>query len=204
MTATTANVGLHYPTGTDKPCDGAAQINTLRDDIYNLLDTFDRSIKRQTAGTLPMVSITYTGDPVLLQDPGSSTTTTPFTPIIFNTIEQDDLQAADMIVKNDGITLGSSPDMYGTYIYGFQVIANADEGWTSKVVPNTYDAVALDIAEQQSWDENNINNVPCHAATALLPVPVKTTVGPGLNLSTLFGPVTLYFARLWAVRLGKV
>jgi hypothetical protein len=201
MSATTTNFALRYPTGGDRPCDAAQQLNDLRDDIYDVLDRFSDTMDRHLPGDLPLASVAYIGDPLFVPADNNF-------PTKFNTVEQDDLRAADLITRNNGIILGSVPDFYGTYLYGFTTTVDGSEGWQAKLTPDTYTVPAFDDvgATTIEWVETNAG--PSYSATALLrvtsPVLVQTFTGIGQVTGGGFINLTLRFSRLWAVRLGGV
>lgn len=188
MTATTANFDLRYPTGTDKPCDGWQQIKDLRDDVYNHLDGFLTDALRQK--TLPMVSVTYNGPLTFNQL------------IPWNSVEQDDVEAVDLIVQRNAIFLGkdSHPDRIGTYLYGVSYSSAEDDSLCSSIdvilTPNTFDARAYDVSPANTF--TIAQGAPWVGNSALLKVPSQVMV----QVNSLCGGANM-FARLWAVRIGE-
>lgn len=203
MTALTPKMDLRYPTGTDRPCDGWQQINDLGDDIYAHLNTFDTRLTQLR--TLPMVAVAWQS-PTPQHIPASSGVTPAL--VLFNTVEQDDLQAADLIVDNTGFTLGMTEEAEGTYIYGFDIVFNGGvaaqpfpgASWFDIVLtPNTYNARALDADQHEIWDPVYPNSY--FSGSALLPVNGSTRIQAG-RLENNVGGTNVVFARLWAVRIG--
>lgn len=204
MTGTTTNYALRYPTGSDRPCDGAQQLNNLRDDIYDVLDDFADTIDDHIpAGDLPMASVAYLGDPIFI--PSDNTV-----PVFYNTVEQDDIQAADLITFNNGLILGSTPEWYGTYLYGFITTCDGAGGWQAKLVPDPYGMPAADGQGTPDPEWVEAGAPPSFAATALARVVAPTRIQGFNGILQLTGvpPVplnmTLRFTRLWAVRLGGI
>lgn len=210
MTATTPKFGLHYPTGTDKPCDGCTQINTLRDDIFAALDTISNTIALEQPGDLPMASIAYIGDPLIW--PADN-----LRPLIFNSVEQDDIQAADLITRNSALLLGSSPAYYGTYMYGFTTTTDhgttgstiSNEGWQIRLNPDTYTEPAFDDVDISTMEWVDTTQPPTFAQAALLVVtaPTLLTAMPGIGQLAAgggFESIVIRFSRMWAIRLGAV
>jgi hypothetical protein len=188
MTATTANFALRYPQSTDKPCDGGDQIRALRDDIYGHLDTFLTDALRQKS--LPMVSVTYNGPLTYNQL------------IPWNAVEQDDVEAVDLIVQRNAIFLGKGghPDRIGTYIYGTSYASAEDDSLCTVLdvilTPNTFDARAYDIQPGNTF--TIFNGAPWLGNSALLKVPSEVMV----QVNSLCSGANM-FARLWAVRIGE-
>lgn len=187
MTATTPNLGLRYPTATDKPCDGWQQIRDLRNDIYNVMDGYLTDMQRQRA--LPMVVVTYSGPLGFSQ----------FIP--WTTVEQDDIEAADLILQRNAIFLGKDnhPDRIGTYIYGLSVTYFEEDCQLVDVIltPNTYDARAYDFSGAFGFSTDP-DYPPWVGNSALLKVSTETMVQAR---SVCFSANA--FARMWAVRIGE-
>lgn len=210
MAGATTHFALPYPTGGDQPCQGADQITNLSDAIFNQLDTFNDIITMQKPGDLPMASVAYIGDPIVW--PADN-----YFAVIFNTVEQDDIRAADLITKNNALTLGITPDLYGTYLYGFTTICDTSAGWQIRLLSD-FAANALLLPAFDGWDNPtsgewvDATQPPCFAASALLrvnaanaPVTVQSMTGIGqLSGSSSYVNMTLRFSRLWAVRLGGI
>ena len=193
MTATTANFALRYPTAGDRPCDGAEQIKNLRDDIYGYLDTYLTQMQRQRA--LPVVAVTYSG----------TLTFNQFIP--WTSVEQDDVEAVDLVLQRNAIFLGndSHPDRVGTYMYGIDITYNeTDFAFACSIVdviltPNTHDARAYDVTGTSMNFAIEIPALPTWLGnSALLHVPAETMVQ---GRSTCFGNNA--FARMWAIRIGE-
>ena len=204
MTATTPNYALRYPTGGDRPCDGAQQLNDLRDDIYDVLDGFANTIDQLVpAGDLPMASIAYIGPPILIPADNNF-------PMPYNTVEQDDIQGADLITFNNGLILGSTPDWYGTYLYGFVTTCDTSLGWKTILTPDPYTQVAAEAIGSTDTEWVEAGASPSFAATALARVTAPTRVQGSTGVGQLTGvpptfiDLTMRFTRLWAVRLGGI
>lgn len=188
MTALTPKLGLHYPTGSDSPCDGGQQLITLRDDIYGHLDDYTDIVARQA--DLPMVSVAWLGPPQVF-----STGT-----VKFDTVEQDDLRAADLISASDRITLGQ-PGFEGTYLCGFLI--TADEPDPGYEVFMTGDKIStfgpLDYDVDSWWRDTALTNLypmMCGSGLAL--------IGGPTILELRYPPLFIETARLWAVRVGSL
>lgn len=191
MTALTPKLGLHYPTGTDSPCDGGEQIITLRDDIFSLLDDYTDTVARQA--DLPTVSVAWLGAPqVIVATSGQS--------VRFDTVEQDDVRAADLIADSARIVLGK-PGFEGAYLTGFlvQLAAYADgyqvimEGdMINTLTPYDFD---VDSFWQVTPDAFPIM---CGSTLALI-------AGPTTMQLFHTGPDQIVtMARMWAVRIGSI
>ena len=187
MTAITPQMALRYPTGSDAPCDGGQQIIDLRDDIFARLDTFADITARQS--DLPMVSVSFTG-----------TQAVPLsTPIFFDTVEQDDIRAADLITDSTVLILGQ-PGFEGVYLTGFMVRITATRG--------VYQSMTGGIDDTENPFDQDSGSFWQRATD--LPIMCGSTLGQ------IFGPTemqlshievatqTVTFARMWAVRIGSI
>lgn len=185
MTAFTPNMQLPYPTGSDRPCDGFQQITDLRNAIYDNLDLLYAGMVRQQEP--PMLSVTATGpqsDGLLLK---------------WQTVEQDDVNAIDLVVDNDAVILGkgNAPETLGTYIYGVNIeYPYSCIGFDVTLTPNTYDARPYDF--DQGWAEAPPDLI-WSLGSALLRVNVETKI----EINLLMCGLGFTFARLWAVRIGE-
>lgn len=198
MTSTTS-LGLRYPTGTDKPCDGWQQITDLRNDIYDRLDAqYDDLL---AALDPPMAAVVWDG-PDQLWVGG---------PMIFNTVEQDNLRAADLIVRNNGLVLGkdNDPDLLGTYIFGFSITATGVNTWRAAPDPDPETTRALDAAQYMRWEIPG--QMPWMGASTLIRIQTETVIkidaansDADCDPPILFCPINISFARLWALRIGDV
>ena len=204
MTATTPNYALRYPTGGDRPCDGYQQLNDLRDDIYDVLDGFDTTIGQLVpAGDLPMASVAYIGDPIIIPADNNF-------PMFYNTVEQDDIQGADLITFNNGLILGSTPNWYGTYLYAFVTTCDTSLGWKAILNPDPYAFVADDVIGSTDTEWVEAGAYPSFSSTAIARVTTLTRLQGATGVGQLTGSpsvflnLTMRFTRLWAVRLGGI
>lgn len=192
MTATTTKLGLRYPTGSDSPCEGGQQIIDLRDDIYGYLDAYTDVVTRQA--DLPMVSVAWLGAPqVVLAGTGDR--------VRFDTVEQDDVRAADLTTASDQIVLGQ-PGFEGTYLTGFMVaLAAAADGYTQDMSGDmiaTYSPVDFDLDHFFQFGTPPGNPVMSGSTLALIGGPTTMKLfHTGLDQ-------VIVLARLWAVRIGSL
>lgn len=189
MTATTAKMGLRYPTGTDAPCDGGQQIMDLRDDIYADLDLFTQFTARQK--DLPTACVSFQG-----------TQSWPSgVKLRFDTIEQDDVRAADLNTNAAILTLGQ-PGFEGVYLTGFMVRVDAVNAVTlSQPLSGVVAPLdPRDVDHSSFWLRPNQTVNPIRCASGLTQVVTATQMGLVQNESTR----TVTFARMWAVRVGSV
>lgn len=199
MTAYTTNFQIPYPTGTDKPCDGAAQITAMRDEIYDSLDTIVGGIKAQQ--DLPMVSVAWAGPtPQIFPFQGNNVASAP---VIFDTLEQDDFNgAADLITLNNAITLGKTTQSQGAFIVGFSMTSNAARGWQLSFTPSLMPTNLDDYEIGSTWDEA-LPYTPTLGGHCLLIVTAPVVIQARLYWRSGFGDVELLAGRMWAVRIGE-
>jgi len=187
MTALTTKLGLRYPTGTDSPCEGGQQIIDLRDDIYSHLDDYVDTVARQA--DLPMVSVAWLGAPQLF-----STGT-----VRYNTVEQDDLRAADLTTAADQVVLGK-PGFEGTYLVGFLVQGEQTNGYTMNMSGDMISTFSPYDQDMDSWWRDTsltlLYPMLCGSSLALIGGPTTLTLSPPAFLISL--------ARMWAVRIGGI
>lgn len=198
MTSFTPIFNLPYPDGSDAPCDGCTQLNSMSGAIFDTLDGLQDGIASQT--NLDLVSVTWIGTP----QQQSAIGVPP--PIVFNTVEQDDLDAANLFADPVSIVLGNDPDLYGAYLAGFVITSNFGRGGLVDVTPSPGDRpFDVDVATStfQIFDTN-----PSYAGSAVMEITQPTTLKARLFGSNCADPSTciveIYFARLWAVRLGRI
>lgn len=199
MTSFTPNVALPYPDGTDAPCDGAAQLNDLKNTLFDLLDGYEQAVDRQK--DFPMVSIARLG---IQGEVSGRTSNKDGTPIVFDTVEHDDLRAANLVADSQSITLGVPANgSAGEFLLGFTVQIPDTEPpgvigthFRMDLIVNGVRSEILD-SDQNAVDDE-INSYKTASGLISFPGPLATVqVAPGSNQVS-----AVWFARLWALRVG--